>query len=116
MFELRNKKYLIEKFISSLDISSSVDKDWLEFVEKKKKEELDQIILEEKLKEEETYKFVEKSFKNWEVQWLWTELIKILPKVRIFWWWENRWEKKARVLDKLMIFFNRFFDITDKKL
>lgn len=66
--ELRNKKDLIEKFISSLDTSSSVDKDWLNFVEKNKKEELDQIIFEEKLKEKETYKFVEKSFKNGEVQ------------------------------------------------
>jgi type I restriction enzyme R subunit len=44
---LRNKKDLIEQFIKSLDISAQVDGDWLVFVEKKKKEELDKIIEEE---------------------------------------------------------------------
>ncbi len=44
---LRNKKDLIEQFIKSLDISAQVDGDWILFVEKKKKEELDKIIEEE---------------------------------------------------------------------
>ena len=62
--ELRNKKDLIEQFIESLDISSSVDGDWIEFVEKKKKEELERIIEEEKLNHDETYKFIENSFRD----------------------------------------------------
>jgi len=62
--ELRNKKDLIEQFIETLDISSSVDGDWIEFVEKKKIEELDKIIIDENLNHEETYKFVENSFKD----------------------------------------------------
>jgi type I restriction enzyme, R subunit len=62
--ELRNKKDLIEQFILSLDISSSVDGDWIEFVEKKKIEELEKIITEENLNHDETYKFVENSFRD----------------------------------------------------
>jgi len=62
--ELRNKKDLIEQFIESLDTSSSVDSDWIEFVEKKKIEELDKIISEENLNHDETYKFIENSFKD----------------------------------------------------
>jgi type I restriction enzyme R subunit len=62
--ELRNKKDLIEQFIQSLDISSSVDNDWIEFVEKKKKEELEKIIEEENLNRDETYKFIESSFRD----------------------------------------------------
>ena len=62
--ELRNKKDLIEQFIQSLEISSSVDDDWIEFVENKKKEELNKIIEEEKLDETETYKFIENAFRD----------------------------------------------------
>jgi type I restriction enzyme R subunit len=62
--ELRNKKDLIEQFIQSLDISSSVDGDWIEFVEKKKKEELEKIIKDENLNHKETYEFIEHSFRD----------------------------------------------------
>jgi len=62
--ELRNKKDLIEAFIQSLDISSAVDGDWITFVEGKKKEELEKIIEEEKLNQDETYKFIENSFRD----------------------------------------------------
>lgn len=62
--ELRNKKDLIEQFIQSLDISSSIDGDWIEFVEKKKREELEKIINDENLNRDETYKFIENSFRD----------------------------------------------------
>jgi type I restriction enzyme R subunit len=62
--ELRNKKDLIEQFIQSLDISSVVDEDWITFVEKKKKAELEKIIEEEKLNMQETYAFIENSFRD----------------------------------------------------
>jgi len=62
--ELRNKKELINEFIQSLNISSSIDSDWINFVENKKKEELEKIIKEENLKHDETYKFIKNAFKN----------------------------------------------------
>jgi type I restriction enzyme R subunit len=62
--ELRNKKDLIDQFIESLDISSSVDGDWIDFVEKKKKEELEKIINDENLNRDETYKFIQNAFRD----------------------------------------------------
>jgi type I restriction enzyme R subunit len=61
---LRNKKDLIEQFIESLDVSSTVNGDWITFVEKKKQEELEKIIKEENLNHSETYKFIESSFRD----------------------------------------------------
>lgn len=62
--ELRNKKDLIEQFIDSLTVDSSVDGDWQEFVKSRKIEELDQIIDDEKLNKKATYSFVENAFRD----------------------------------------------------
>ena len=107
--ELRNKKDLIEQFIEKLDISAQVDEQWREFISKKKQEELEQIIKEENLKQKETYKFIENSFRDGEIQELWTEISKILPPISPF--DKKRYEKKKTVLDKLKRFFERFFGI-----
>ena len=112
--ELRNKKDLIEQFIQSLDISSSVDDEWITFVEKQKVEELEKIIQEENLNKEETYSFIEKSFREWNVKTTWTSITKIVPKMSRF---SPSWEyaKKCNtVTQKFMKFFDRFFDISKK--
>jgi type I restriction enzyme R subunit len=62
--ELRNKKDLINQFITSLDIHSVVDKDWHSFIEERKIEELEKIIEIEKLKKEETYTFIKNAFRD----------------------------------------------------
>ena len=114
--ELRNKKDLIEQFIQNLDISSSVDGDWIEFVEKKKIEELEKIIKEENLNHEETYKFIENSFRDWSVITNWTNITKIVPKMSRF---SPSWEyakKCDSVTQKFMKFFERFFDISKKDM
>jgi type I restriction enzyme, R subunit len=66
--ELRNKKDLIEQFIESLDISSTVDSDWINFVEKKKIEELEKIIVNENLNKKETYSFIDNAFRDGYIQ------------------------------------------------
>ena len=53
--DLRNKKDLIMAFIESLDQESNVYADFESFMNSKKKEELDKIIVEENLNKEETY-------------------------------------------------------------
>ena len=113
--ELRNKKDLIEQFIASLDMSSQVDEDWRKFVEQKRKEELEKIIEEEKLKRKETFEFIKKSFKTWEIEELWTEVTKILPPISPFDKTWKRAKKKKTVLERLKIFFDRFFDISGKE-
>jgi len=110
--ELRNKKDLIEQFIQSLDISSVVDEDWITFVEKKKKAELEKIIQEEKLNLQETYKFIENSFRDGIIPSTWTGITKILPPVSRFSANGERSKKRQTVLEKLQSFFERFFDIS----
>jgi type I restriction enzyme R subunit len=110
--ELRNKKDLINQFIASLDIHSVVDVDWQKHVEKKKIEELEEIIKREDLDHDETYKFVRNAFRNGSVATTGTDLAKVLPPVSRFSPGGERSKKRESVLDKLMRFFERFFDIS----
>lgn len=111
---LRNKKDLITQFIATLDVQSVVDEDWQTFVEKKKIEELDQIIEQEQLNREETYTFVQNSFRNGTVSATGTALAKVLPPVSRFTPGGERSKKRESVLEKLSRFFERFFDITNE--
>lgn len=110
--DLRNKKELIEKFVLSLTPTSDVDEDWQTFVSKEKKAELDAIIADENLKEEETYYFINNAFKNGEIVSVGTAFSKILPPVSKFTPTDERTIKKERVLEKLNIYFDRYFDIS----
>ena len=110
--ELRNKKELIEKFISTLTIGTNVSDDWQNYVEKKKIEELDQIIDEEKLDKEETYKYIKNAFSDGYVQTTGTSLAKILPPVSRFTQTGDRTKKIDTVIEKIKAFFNKFWDIS----
>jgi len=113
--ELRNKKDLIHQFISSLDIKSSVDDAWHTHVEKKKVEELDQIIADEQLDHDATYTFVENSFRDGGVDATGTALTRVLPPVSRFSAGGERTKKRESVLDKLTRFFEKFFNISGDK-
>ena len=71
-----------------------------------------EIITDEKLKEDETRKFLEDCFRNGEIKTTGTDLDKILPPVSRF-GGGNRAAKKQTVIDKLKTFFERFFGIGD---
>lgn len=109
--ELRSKKDLIEGFVSSLTPNSDVDKDWKDFVNGQKKAELDHIIDEEGLSSTETYQFVNNAFKDGFVQINGIAITKMLPKMSRFNKTANRSQKKARVIEKILNFFNRFKDL-----
>jgi len=111
--ELRNKKDLILKFIQSLTPGTNVTDDWQSFVDEKKAEELDQIIAEEKLDKEETYKFIQNAFRDGYVQTTGTGLAKILPPVSRFTATGDRTQKRETVIEKIKAFFNRFWDISN---
>lgn len=114
--ELRNKKDLINQFITSLDIHSVVDDDWQKFVYKKKIEELEKIIINENLDHDATYTFVKNAFRDGSVVTTGTAITKILPPVSRFSPTGERSKKRESVLDKLTRFFERFFDISNGKL
>lgn len=113
--DLRNKKELIEKFVASLTPSSNVDDEWINYVEEEKKAELKRIISDENLKEEETKTFINNSFKNGEIQAVGTAFAKILPPVSRFSPTGDLTKKKETVLEKLKVYFDRFFDISGEK-
>lgn len=110
--ELRNKKDLINQFISSLDMHSVVDEDWRKFVDQKKIEELEEIIATENLDRNATYQFVKNSFRDGRVPAAGTAISKVLPPVSRFLPTGERTKKRESVIDKLTSFFERFFDIS----
>ena len=114
--DLRNKKDLIMSFIDSLNQNSDVYKDFETFMNSKKKEELDKIINEENLNREETYKFIKKSFEQGKVETSGTEVSEILPPMNMFTPTNDRQEKKNKVIDKLLEFFDKFFSISSNKI
>ncbi|WP_407080851.1 type I restriction endonuclease subunit R [Clostridium celatum] len=107
--ELRSKKELIENFIESINGELDVNKEWVQFVNMKKEEELNSIITEDKLKEEETKKFVDNSFRNGELKTIGTDIDKILPPMSRF--GGARAKKKEKVIERLGQFFEKYFRI-----
>lgn len=108
--ELRSKKALIETFIAGINDVQDVMAEWHDYVAKKREEELVKIIKEEKLKEIETRKFIENAFRDGEIKTIGTDIDKLMPPVSRF-GNSNRSVKKQNVIDKLKLFFERFFDI-----
>ncbi len=111
--ELRNKKDLIQKFIQSLTPGADVTDDWQSFVNEKKMEELNLIIIEEKLDKEATFNFINNAFRDGYVQTTGTGLAKILPPVSRFSPTGERSQKRETVIEKIKAFFNRFWDISN---
>ena len=114
--ELRNKKDLINQFITSLNTNSIIDEDWQKFVELKKVEELDDIIKKENLDRQATYSFIKNAFRDGHVAITGTAISKVLPPVSRFSPDGKRTKKRETVLAKLTNFFQKFFDISGGKL
>ncbi len=108
--ELRSKKELIDKFISTINLSTNVDDDWRKFVLEQKEKDLENIIREEKLKPEETRKFIDGSFRDGSLKTTGTDIDKILPPISRF-GSSNRTTKKQSVIEKLMNFFEKYFGL-----
>ena len=108
--ELRSKKALIENFIDGINDVDDVMVEWRTYVAAEKERELTAIIEEEKLKPEETRKFIENAFRDGSVKTTGTDIDKIMPPVSRF-GGGNREEKKQGIINKLLKFFERFFGI-----
>ena len=113
--ELRNKRDLIDQFITSLNQNSDVYKDFEIFMNAKKKEELDRIIKEENLNSDETYEFIRKSFDRGNIEENGTDIVNILPQMSRFSIDNDRAKKKNIVFSKLLEFFDKFFNISNDK-
>jgi type I restriction enzyme R subunit len=107
--ELRSKKALIETFIAGVNDVSDILTEWRHFVAEQKETELVAIITEENLKEAETRRIVEDSFKSGVLETNGTEFDSILPPVSIF--GGGKAKKKQTVIEKLKAFFERYLGI-----
>ena len=109
--EMRSKKALIENFIANINDVDDVMTEWRSFIAEEKEKELVNIIRSENLKESETRKFVQDSFRNGAVKTFGTDIDKILPPISRF-DGGKREQKKQNVITKLLIFFERFFGLS----
>ena len=108
--ELRSKKQLIETFIAGINDVDDVMNEWHSYVVEQRNQDLNSIITEEKLKPEDTRKFMENAFRDGEIKTAGTDIDKLMPPISRF-GSGNRAKKKQGVIDKLKIFFEKYFGI-----
>ena len=107
---MRSKKELIEDFVASVNTDTDVDEAWEAFVKQRKQDDLNEIIASENLKADETTKFVENAFRDGAIRTTGTDIDKILPAMSRF-GGGNRQEKKKNVIEKLKVFFEKYFGV-----
>lgn len=108
--ELRSKKDLIENFINGINDVDDVMNEWHSYVAEEREKAIVALIVEEKLKEEETRVFIKRAFRDGAVKTTGTDIDRILPAVSRF-GGGNRKVKKETVIEKLKVFFERFWNI-----
>ena len=109
--QLRSKKELIENFINTINTDSNINDDWQEFVKEQKKMDIQNLIGEEKLKPEETIKFVDNAFRDGILKTTGTDLDKIMPPVSRFGGGGSRDKKKQNVIEKLKKLFEKYYGL-----
>lgn len=108
--ELRSKKELIEGFIATINTQTDVKRDWMKFVMRQKEDDLATLIADEKLKEEETRRYIEKAFRDGTVKTTGTDIDKLMPPVSRF-GGGNRAAKKQGIIEKIQAFFEKYFGL-----
>ncbi len=108
--QLRSKKELIMAFINTVDESTEVDVDWPKFVREQKEADLKELIEENRLKPENTERFVNNSFRDGELRINGTEFDGIMPAMSRF-GGGNRDNQKGKVVDGLKAFFEKYFGL-----
>ncbi|WP_196599889.1 type I restriction endonuclease subunit R [Pectinatus frisingensis] len=108
--ELRSKKELVDHFIETINAKTDVQKDWHKFVHKQKEFDIQKMIDEEKLKPDETRKFIDNSFRDGMLKTTGTDIDKLMPPISRF-GGGNRTAKKQTIIDKLKTFFKKYFGV-----
>ncbi len=107
---LRSKLQLIQDFIKTVTPNTEVDAEWRQFVEEQRENDLLEIITEEKLKVDETHKFVNNSLRDGILKTTGTDIDAIMPPVSRF-GGGNRAEKKKQVIDRLKLYFEKYMEL-----
>lgn len=107
--ELRSKKKLIEGFIDAVNVSASVEDDWKRYVRERKEADLSALITRERLKPEETRKFLDCAFQSGELKTFGEGIQKIMPPADPF--DKTSSEKKKGIIERLMAFFEKYIGL-----
>ena len=107
---LRSKKDLIESFIATITVKTDVDRDWAAFVKEQQKVDMETLIAEERLNADETKKYLSNAFRDGQIKTSGTDIDKIMPPVSRF-GGGARAEKKQNVIEKLKVFFEKYYGI-----
>jgi type I restriction enzyme R subunit len=105
--ELRSKRELLESFIEQVNMTANVTDDWCRFVQERKEIELSALIADERLKEEETRRFITNAFRDGILKTTGMDVDRILPPMSRF-GGGNRDARKQGIIDKLMRFFEKY--------
>ncbi len=97
--------------MASVSVTTDVDSSWQEFVAKARKAELERIIDEENLNAEATVAFVESAFRDGAIPTSGTAITEILPPVSRISAGNAHAAKKQSVIERLLVFFDRFFGL-----
>lgn len=108
--ELRSKKQLIENFIAGINDVDDVMSEWHDYVVDQRERDLQEIITTEKLKPQDTRKFIENAFRDGEIKTAGTDIDKIMPPISRF-GGGGREKKKQGIIDKLKVFFEKYFGV-----
>ena len=110
--QLRSKKELIHGFINTMNAATVVERDWHTFVAQQKEEDLGAIIQTEKLKPEETKRFLDNSFRDGTLKTTGTDIDKLMPPVSRFGGGGGkRAAKKQGIIAKLASFFEKYLGV-----
>lgn len=93
-----------------MNTSTQVDDDWRKFVQEQKESDLAALIADEKLKVEETRRFIDNSFRDGALKTTGTDIDKILPPASRF-GGGSRQVKKQGVISKLLGFFEKYLGL-----
>ncbi|MBR4543002.1 MAG: hypothetical protein IKO53_02190 [Lachnospiraceae bacterium] len=112
--ELRSKKQLIESFIAGINEVDDVLIEWQDYVVQQREKDLEFLFESERLKENETRKFLENAFRDGEIKTTGTDIDKLLPTVSRF-GGGDRAEMKKGVIERLMAYFEKFYGMTNAR-
>ena len=112
--QLRSKKELIAAFLARVNLMPSdedkkVTDEWQSFVKEKYDDEVSQLIVDEKLKEDKTRSLLDKSFNQGELKTGGTAIDDCMPPMSRF--GGGRAKKKLRIIDKFKTLFEKFSGI-----
>ena len=85
------------------------DNSWIRFVGEQKEKDLNDLIVSENLKPEETYRFVNNALRDGALKTIGQDIDRILPPTSRF--SGQRANKKQSVIEKLLEFFEKYFGI-----